>query len=281
MTANQPKIDILRFISNTIRNTVFATRSRLIIFCVILFLQFLAVPMIAGVIGYRYPDTYHGLQQKIVMEGNVGLVVGIVKYCFLVALIIISPAEQTSKRSLGKYIFLFWALLQWVSVDSCTYTFKQDESNGELVDKSFHENAVPIYGKVVFSSYNRDEDDHKRLIKVAENLSPNTTGYIVIVQLNDSAYNYQGLKGLYQHFNDYTHDRDYPTHIPAKDSNLSNCLQFNFEFPPSLKKVPALPVQGKYIRILYDPYESGIEMFTDSASAVTPTFDSIPILSHQ
>ena len=283
MMATQPKPDLLRFIAHTITGTVSATRSRIIIFCVILFLQFLAVPLMAGLLGYYYPDTYNGLKQKIGMEGDIGVLVGIIEYLLLVVLLIMSPAEHTSKRRLGKYIFLLWALWNWASADAFFSGIKLDDNKHELADKSFHENAVPIYGKVVFTSYMKYEkkDHSKRLFTVAEKLSPQTRGYIVIVQLNDSGYHYHGLDSLYHPFNYYTKDGEYQLNIRPKDPDISNCLKFIFDFPASPHRVLALPGLGKYVKIMYDPYENGIEMYTDSATAVTPSFDSIPSAKHE
>jgi len=56
-------------------------------------------------------------------------------------------------------------------------------------------------------------------------------------------------------------------------------MQFEYSFPGGLKDFPDLPPLGKYVKIMYDPREGYIDMYTDSITAVTPYFDSIPVLT--
>ena len=283
MMATQPKPDLRRFIAHTLKGTVSASRSRLVIFCAILFLQFLLVPLIMYLSGRHFPDTYEGMTKKMEYMSAVEAFVGLIKYILLLVLIIMSPAERKGKRRLAKYIVLLGSLYFWIMISVMASVFEHSEIKREIADKSFHENAVPIYGKVVFTSYIKYErkDHDKKLFTIAEKLSPQTKGYIVIVQLNDSVYRYHGLDSIYHSYNYYTKDGGYQLNTSEKDLNISNCLRFIFNFSGPPHKVPALPALGKYVKIMYDPFENGIEMYTDSATAVTPTFDSLPALSHQ
>ncbi len=280
---DKPKVDIGKFIAETLKNTVSASRSRLVILYVILFLQFLAVPLMTSLSGYYYPDTYAGMTKKMANDSALTAFIELIKYVLFLILLIKSPAERTGKRRLAKYIVLLGCLYIWTITDLMFSAFHDDDNKQELAVKSFKENAVPIYGQVIFASYKRHEHlpntNNTPGVEVAEKISPATNGYIVLVQVNDSVYTYPGLKDLYHHFNDYTYDRNYPTNIPEKVPDLLNCLQFNYDFSDTLKKIPGIPVVGKYIKIMYDPVTNWMEMHTDSATAVTSCFDSIPDLN--
>lgn len=281
---NKQKVDIGRFIGETLKNTISASRSRLVIFCIILFLQFSAVEMITSLSQYYYPDTYDGLTKKIANESALTAFIELTKYVLLLILLIRSPAEPTGKRRLFKYIVLLGSLYFWAITDLMFQVYHADDNKQELAAKSFKENAIPVYGQVVFASYKRNESYYKRSVAIAEKLSEETDGYIVIVQLDGSLYSYPGLKNICHRFNDYTHvthDVTFRTNIDEKVPDISTCLQFNFDFSIPLRRIPELPAVGKYVKIIYDPIENHIAMYTDSATVATPTFDSIPPFNGQ
>ena len=238
--------------------------------------------MVVYVLGRHYANTYHGITQRLEDKSLIATFFGIIKYMLLFILLVIAPAERSRRRRFAKFIVLFGSLYAWANLDFFSLVIDQDDQEAELAKQSFKENSIPIYGKVVFTSYKRDESPQKRIIVVAEKISAHTNGYIVIVQLNDSIYTYDGLETIYHHFNDYSHDTydsTFRTNIQEKVPDLSNCLQFIFDFPHPIKRIPELPAIDKYVKIMYDPLKNGIEMYTDSATATTPTFDSIPAVT--
>lgn len=270
-------MDIKEFITDTLKKTISASRPRFVIFCIILCLQFwsdIIVDVVAFLQGHSYPATYDGLTQKITDEWGIRTFLGLTKYVLLFILIFKSPAESSGRRRFGKYVILFGCLYVWALMDLFSY----DSHESELITLSFKEHSIPIYGKVVFASYSR-QGDFSEVYAYADTLSAQTNGYIVIVQLNPYVDLYPGLKTDNHDFNYYTHHSyhtTYPTNIPQQVPDLPNCRQFVVHFPSSSKKIPAFPAVGKYVRIMYDPVKNGIEMYTDSATATTPTFDSIP-----
>ena len=276
---DKPEIDIGKFIAETFKKTISASRSRLIIFCIILFLQFWAGNIMTYLFGHNYPLTYDGLTQKKTNEILINTFLGLCKYLLLIILIIKSPAERTGRRRFAKYTVLLGSFYLWAITDLMSSGFEHDRYESELAKQSFKENSIPIYGKVVFAYYKRDGILIKRTVAIAERVSSQTNGYIVIVQLNRYIYSYPGLYTGNNYFNDYTHDfydTTFRTNIPQKIPDLTNCRQFIVNFALKRKVIPSLPAVDRYVRIRYDPIKNGIEMETDSASATTPTFDSIP-----
>lgn len=284
LNTNKPKIDIGKFIIETFKKTVSASRSRRVIFCIILFLQFFPVELVTRLTAQNYTDTYDGLIQKISDESLIKTFLGLTKYLLIIILIFKSPAERTGRRRFAKYSVLLGSLYIWALLDIFSSAAKLDDQEAKLEQESFKENSIPIYGKVVFASYKRDERYQKRLVPIAEKLSAQTNGYIVIVQLNDSIFPYHAPETGYNRFNDYTHDyydTTYRTNIPRKIPDLSNCRQFIVEFPLSVELIPDLPAVDKYVKIRYDPIKNGIEMYTNPATAATPTYGSIPGIIRQ
>ena len=75
-----------------------------------------------------------------------------------------SPAEGTSRRRLAKYIVLLGSSYIWVITDLISSIPDYDTEESKLAEQSFKENSIPIYAKVVFASYKRDEIFFKRFV---------------------------------------------------------------------------------------------------------------------
>ncbi|MEO6916982.1 MAG: hypothetical protein ABI151_16325 [Chitinophagaceae bacterium] len=269
---------IVSFIERTLIDTMFSTRGRLVIFLIILYLHFAAVPVITLLSGYTYPDTYNGLTQKIADENSSAVSVAFVKYSLAIILIFMSPAEKLGHRVFAKYLVLIGLFFLWFIFSFLSASSDQSQNDAKLIAKSFQENKMSIYGNVIYTSYKKSVPFQRQLpVLTAEKLSPETDGYIIIVQTSDSCYRDIGLERIYQNFNDFTFDRDQPTNVPNRNPNIPRCLRFIIDFPPSLKTLPELPVQGKFVTIMYDPFEKEMQLSMNSVTARTPVLDSIPV----
>lgn len=281
---NNQQQNIGDFIVATLKNTVSASRSRRMMFGVFLFLQFLAVPLFTYLLSVNYPDTYEGLTNKTAVESDLTFYTFVINFILLLILFIKSPAETNGIRRFGKFLIFSACFVLWFIVTIYTDVSHDDDNKQLLAAKAFKEGkAATIYGRVIFASYKQqkffpDSTDPRRGFynDDAAPLSPATNGYLVIVQLNDSLNTYPGLQDLYHHFNDYTHDSNILFNIPVKNPDLSDCLQFSYDFPKTQKSIPPLPTAGKYVKIQYDSLSNIIKMDTDTTTAITACYDSIP-----
>jgi hypothetical protein len=278
---HNPQPDLIAFIGKTLFGAIASSKGRLVIFCVVIFFQFFAVSLYTDVLKGSYPDTYTGLLQLQKDDKNANAVSILTKYLLLLLLIIGSPRVPGFKRSLLKFAVLFGALFFWFIADVLRLGFSEDNLQDRIYKKSFEENSVPIFGKVVFTSFTRNERYQKRGVPVAETLSDRTTGYLLIVQVDSSYYPSSQLKTHFRNFNSFRYDGPVWKNIPSKDPDLSSCLQFTVGFFPEMKRAPDLPALNNYVKIRYDPKENGIELVVDSATGATPVFDSAGVKKNQ
>lgn len=285
------------FISETIKKTFFSSTSRRVIFFSILALRFLSVPYLSDLSWLQHSDTYFELKEKSTHESSVRFYSFLVEFILLTTLIIKSPKENIRNRIIGKYVVLILSIYLWFVSELVMGAFEEPDTN--LITKSYLENRIPVYGKIVFASYMREEKNRAHpkstLVSYAEKLSPETRGIILIVQMDSASSQFPVMKNKLLDFNKLTDDQENPNNIPTINPDIPNCAEFVLYFSGKLKRFPELPKIDRFVKFMYDPFENGIglpisttvnpslfsyktflETSTDSTTLTIPTLDSIP-----
>lgn len=151
----------------------------------------------------------------------------------------------------------------------------------ELDEKSFEENKIEIYGKVIYSAYKHDTVVVKSRRSVAGDFwSPVSNGYFLIVQIDTNRY--KSIRDQCTDFNTILLDQQhvYFNPLPFPETNLHNLLMFKVEhFHLDYNRplpLPDLPKVNDYVKIYYDPRRHLRRLFYDSTTLKTPSWSSIP-----
>ncbi len=301
-STNKPKVDIKSFILEIFNKALISSTPRIVITLSILFLRFMAVPLFLQLTWHKNTDSYYGLKEKASYESLMRFYALIGEFVLFIVLVIKSPRESTSKRKFAKYILLILLIYIWFVSEIVVDIASVDEKNkGELSIKSFAENSHPVYGKIVFASYMREKrsiHNNRSTIPFADTLSPETSGIIVIVQMDTAGNQLQGIENNLANYNSFSKLDEDSNNIATINPDIPNCLKFVIMFSGSIKSYPTLPQIGKFVKFKYDPIENGIGISTninntgmaflsmdrqgfdqwianDSTTVVLPTYDSI------
>jgi hypothetical protein len=245
-------------------NTFVSTKGRLITLSIVLILHFFPINYLID-----YNTSYNTFKQQY---DNIYLfyflVSGIIKCILALYLIIISPKMNSGISEILKYAFLaFFTFLFFVltSISEDSY-----DNESVLFNKSFIENKVSIFGKVVFSSYGTTKYVHKFYsLPQAKPLSKDTDWLIIIVQIDKSEYlNYPGLKNFTHNYNQLRLEKDgnlfYSNKIKHIAYDIPDCIKFEFRSwdKPPLAHYPGLPQIDSFVKLYFDPIENGISLLT-------------------